>query len=140
MKRLFPLALALTIALTLTACGDCLPDPVIGSADTAITAPVTTPTPYPVQTPEPTPVAVPMPILAPTPAPAPAPVVISGITFCPESSTVICPVSPYPVPLVPIVVIDPDPAPVCVRNSEPLVYIEPFWVDNCGAKYGATLL
>ena len=134
MKRLFFLFLALTIALTLTACGDCLPDAVIGSADTAITAPVTTPTPTPVQTPAPVPVAVPVPVPAPALAPTPTP-----ITFCPESSTVICPVSPYPVPLIPIVVIDPDPTPVCVRNAEPLVYIEPFWVDNCGARYGATL-
>ena len=61
------------------------------------------------------------------------------IVVCPESTSVgiVCPISPYPVPLVPVVIL-PEPEPVCIRNEEPLAYVEPFWVDNCGAKYGAT--
>lgn len=97
-----PLALlaAALAALTLTACGDCPPDAVTGSADTAIAAP----SPAPVQTPAPEPVATPTPVPAPTPAPTePEP-----ITYCPQSTNVVCAPSPTPAPVRPVV-LEPEP-------------------------------
>ena len=113
----------ITIILTalLAACGDCPPEPL----PTVIAAPV---------------VVIPEPIVeAPSVKPEPvvqAPVVTpEPVTICPQSTASPCAPSPTPAPVRPIV-IEPNPEPVCVRNTEPLVMINGTLTDNCGNKYG----
>lgn len=116
---------SILIAL-LTACGSCENDVIITTVETQQQvsepfAPVTDP------------------VVAPVPVKC-SETITEGCfaEFCPSSTTntVNCPVSPYPYIPRGGVTTEPSPTPVCVRDSTPLVFVDPFWVDNCGNKYG----
>jgi hypothetical protein len=126
-KRMIKPTLYILLALSLAACagGDCEPQAVVSPAADVVTASPATPA-HPAKPPTLTPAPAPAPAPLPTPTPEP-------ITACPQNSTACAP-SPVQVPVRPIVT-TPSPAPTCVRNADPLVYIDPFWVDNCGNKY-----
>lgn len=106
---------AILIAL-LTACGSCEEE------SNAASDPVVVVTPQPVDEP-----------------PVDVPVQCSSlgcpVSFCPFS-TAGCPPSPHPYTPNPIKNVPPDATPMCVRDTTPLVFVDPFWVDNCGNKYG----
>lgn len=110
-KYLIPLMLVVVFALS--ACGGC--------EDTA--------------TVDYTPPVVSTPVVAQTPAAEPIVTDATPVEACPQSF-VGCSPSPYPYTPRPVGTITPDPAPVCVRDTTPLVFVDPFWVDNCGNKYG----
>jgi hypothetical protein len=110
--------ITIILATLLAACGDCPPDAVIAPPEV-----VTVAVPEPIVTP-------------PVSAPVSKPVVPEPIQACPQSTG--CQPSPAQLPPNRIPVVEPNPTPACVRDNTPLVYIAPFWVDNCGNKYGQT--
>lgn len=117
MKAITALLICLTLS-GLTACGggECDPATDVSPQADNVTA---TATPEPTAVPEPTP--------EPKPALTPAP------TDCNKNT--ICWPNPTPAPIR-IVTTEPNPTPACIRNAEPLMYVAPFWVDNCGTRYG----
>jgi len=117
--------ITIILAALLAACGDCPPDAVIAPPEV-----VTVAAPEPIVT---TPVAAPQP---PVIAPVAQPVTPEPIQACPQSTG--CLPSPAQLPPNRIPVVEPNPTSACVRDNTPLVYIAPFWVDNCGNKYGQT--
>jgi hypothetical protein len=144
--------ITIIFATLLAACGDCPPDSVIAPPEV-----VTVVAPEPIVAP---PVAAPQPpIIAPVAQPVAAPTKPEPVTYCanlqvtcldecpwyqpcepiqvcPQSTG--CPPSPAQLPPNRIPVTEPNPTPACIRDNTPLVYIAPFWVDNCGNKYGQT--
>jgi hypothetical protein len=145
--------ITIILATLLAACGDCPPDAVIAPPEVVtVAAPEPIVTPPVAEKPQP-PVITPVvePIASPT---KPEPVTYCAnlqvtcldecpwyrpcepIQVCPQSTG--CPPSPAQLPPSRIPVVEPNPTPACIRDNTPLVYIAPFWVDNCGNKYGQT--
>ena len=126
------LLLVVLLAVVLSACSSGSVDSTTYTTATEATTPQVQTTPQPVvETPAVDPVV-----------PSKEPVMCSTtvttdcyLTFCPFSSEG-CPASPYPYTPRPVETTSPSPTPVCVRDSTPLVFVDPFWVDNCGNKYG----
>ena len=118
-KYLIPLLLVVVLALS--ACGSC------DYKDTQTDTQVSITEVQPIDN-----------VVSPSSAPEPTPQVVkpdTPVIICPQSS-VGCSTGPYPYAPRPVGTITPDPTPVCVRDATPLVFVDPFWVDNCGNKYG----